>query len=183
MDKMFQFEPYGPFVVPIESGGVPKNLKKFWEGVEAQKPGLSEAVGCYIFAVKRGPDYVPWYVGKTIKLGFKSEGFQLHKRVHLESLGALANGTVNLYLIARVTKPGKLKGKYGRHVKQGQDGKITVLEERLIGLALAKNPDLANVKGRKQIQVPGVMNESKGRRSPEAESLADLLVTQRKKQR
>lgn len=175
MDKMFQYEPYGPFNVPIESGRVSKDLKEFWKEVEARKPGLSEAVGCYIFAVKRGSGYVPWYVGKTVKLGFRGEGFQPQKRLYLASLGTLEDGTIRLYLIARVTKPGKLRGKYGRNVKQGQDGKITVLEERLIGLALAKNADLANVKGRKQIQVPGIMNESKGQRSHEAETLAKLL--------
>jgi hypothetical protein len=53
----------------------------------------------------------------------------------------------------------------------------------LIGLALAKNPDLRNVKGRKQIQLPGIMNESKGQRSPEAEKLAALLGNQRNKKR
>ncbi len=175
MNKMFQYEPYGPFKVPIERGTIPKNLTKFWNEVEKRKTGLSEAVGCYIFAVKKASAYKPCYVGKTVKLGFKGEGFQLHKRKHLASLGTLESGTVMLYLIPRVTSTGKFRGKYGRNIKQGQDGKITILEERLIGLALAKNPDLRNVKGKKQIQLPGIMNESKGRRSPEAEMLAALL--------
>ena len=183
MGKMFQYEPYGPFRVPIESGRIPKNLTKFWEDVETRKTGLSEAVGCYIFAVKKASVYIPWYVGKTVKLGFRGEGFQLHKRDHLASLGTLESGTVMLYLIPRVTSTGKFRGKYGRNIKQGQDGKITILEERLIGLALAKNPDLRNVKGRKQIQLPGIMNESKGRRSPEAKRLVALLGNQRNKKR
>jgi hypothetical protein len=183
MGKMFQYEPYGPFEVPIESGRISNDLKKFWEEVETRKTGLSEAVGCYIFAVKKASVYMPWYVGKTVKLGFRGEGFQPHKRLHFASLGTLENGAVKLYLIPRVTRTGKLRGKYGRNVKQGQDGKITILEERLIGLALAKNPDLGNVKGRKQIQLPGIMNESKGRRSPEAEMLAALLGNQRNKKR
>jgi hypothetical protein len=183
MGKMFQYEPYGPFTVPIESGRIPKKLTKFWEDVEKRKAGLSEAVGCYIFAVKKASGYIPWYVGKTVKLGFRGEGFQRHKRLYFDSLGTLENGTVNLYLIPRVTSTGKLRGKYGRKVKQGQDGKITILEERLIGLALAKNPDLVNVKGRKQIQLPGLINESKGRRSDEAEMLAALFGNRRNKKR
>jgi|ERR1700677_1486365 hypothetical protein len=184
MGKMFQYEPYGPFEVPIESGHISNDrndLKKFWEKVEKSKTGLSEAVGCYIFAVKRASAYMPWYVGKTVKRGFKGESFQLHKRLLFALLGTLENGTVKLYLIPRITSNGKLRGKYGRNVKQGQDGKITILEERLIGLALAKNPDLGNVKGRKQIQLPGIMNEPSGRRSPEAERLAELLGVSRTK--
>jgi hypothetical protein len=183
MNKMFQYEPYGPFSVPVESGRISNDLKKFWEEVDIRKTGLSEAVGCYIFAVKKASLCIPWYVGKTVKSGFRSEGFQRHKRLHFDSLGTLENGTVELYLIPRVTSTGKLRGKYGRKVKQGQDGKITILEERLIGLALAKNLDLANVKGRKQIQLPGLMNESRGQRSREAEMLAALFSNGRNKKR
>ena len=144
MGKVFQYEPYGPFEVPIEGGRISNDLTKFWKEVEERKTGLSKAVGCYIFAVKKASVYKPWYVGKTVKRGFRGEGFQLHKRDHLASLGTLENGTVMLYLIPRVTSTGKLRGKYGKNIKQGQDGKITILEERLIELALAKNPDLRN---------------------------------------
>jgi|GEM_PF-2256796 len=175
MSKMFQYEPYGPFKVPLESGRISKNLKKFWEEVDTQKSGLPEAVGCYIFAVKRASASIPFYVGKTVRLGFNKEVFQPSKELQVALLGTLENGDVELYLIPRVTNTGKPRGKYGGNVRQSHDGKIAMLEELLIGLALAKNPDLGNVKGRKQIQLPGVMNESGERRSPDADRLAALL--------
>jgi hypothetical protein len=181
MDKMFQYEPYGPFKVPLEDGCVPKDLDRLWEEVDRRKIGLSDAVGCYILAVKKGPISIPSYVGKTVRLGFRKEAFQVHKRDHYSALGPLKNETVELYLIPRVTDTGKIRKKYDG--KGTQDGKIKALEELLIGLAFAKNPDLRNVKSKKQIQLPGIMNEPQGRRSPEAEMLAALLGNQRNKKR
>jgi hypothetical protein len=86
----------------------------------------------------------------------------------------LRNGTVELYLIPRVSSTGKPRKKFAGNGKQ--DGKISVLEERLIGSALAINPSLANVKSKRQIQLPGYMNES-AEGSAAAVKLAKLLKT------
>jgi hypothetical protein len=181
MGKIFQYEPYGPFTVPLENGCIPKDLERLWEEVDDAKSGLSDAVGCYILAVKKGSVSMPSYVGKTVRLGFRKEAFQVHKREHYSALGPLKNETVELYLIPRVTDTGKVRKKYDG--KGTQDGKIKALEELLIGLAFAKNPELRNVKSKKQIQLPGIMNEPSGRRSHEAEMLAELLGNQRNKKR
>jgi hypothetical protein len=176
MHKTFKFMPYGPFKVPLKDGEIPKDLKGFWEEIETHHRGLRDAVGCYILAVSNGSASTPWYVGKTVRLGFKKEAFESHKRKHYEMvLKGLRNRTVELYLIPRVTSTGKPRKKY---VGNGtQDGKIGALEELLIGSALAINPTLANVKSKKQIQLSGYMNES-GERSAAAERLAELLRIQ-----
>lgn len=143
--------------------------------------GLRNAVGCYILAVSSGSASIPWYVGKTVRAGFEKEAFESHKRKHYEGvlkdggvLNDLRNGTVELYLIPRVSSTGKPRKKFAGNGKQ--DGKISVLEERLIGSALAINPSLANVKSKRQIQLPGYMNES-AEGSAAAVKLAKLLKT------
>src|ERR1035438_601424 len=63
-ELMFKFKPYGPFQVPVDDGRVlTKELKEFWTEIDGQYPGLSGAVGCYIFAIS-SKKTKPWYVGK-----------------------------------------------------------------------------------------------------------------------
>jgi hypothetical protein len=174
MQKTFKFMPYGPFDVPLEEGDIPKDLREFWKKIETQHRGLQDAVGCYILAARNGSDSKPWYVGKTVRLGFRSEAFEPHKREHYQKLLAiLKNGTVELFLIPRVTSTGKPRKKYAGNGKQ--DGKIGTLEELLIGSALVMNPALANLKSKKQIQLAGYMNDESDERSAAARRLAKLL--------
>jgi len=180
MQKTFKFMPYGPFDVPFEEGDIPKDLRKFWEEIETRHRGLQDAVGCYILAERNGFASKPWYVGKTVRLGFKREAFETHKREHYQKLLAiLKKGTVEIYLIPRVTSTGKPRKKYAGNGKQ--DGKIGTLEELLIGSALVMNPDLANLKSKKQIQLAGYMNDESEERSAAAKRLAKLLGRPTKK--
>jgi hypothetical protein len=172
--------PYGPFELPLEDGDVPKDLSEFWEKIETRHHGLQDSVGCYILVESNGSGSIPWYVGKTVRLGFKKEAFQSHKRKHYQKpLKNLKNGTVEIYLIPRVTSTGKPRKKFAGNGKQ--DGKIGALEELLIGSALVMNPDLANLKSKKQIELAGYMNDSGKERSVAAKKLAKLLGTSTKK--
>jgi hypothetical protein len=77
---MIKFLPYGPFNVPVLHAGIDGSREdEFWDNLERDETGLSEAVGCYIFAVRAGRGIRPWYVGKTEKAGFRREVFQDHK--------------------------------------------------------------------------------------------------------
>jgi hypothetical protein len=108
------------------------------------------------------------------------EAFETHKREHYQKLLAiLKKGTVEIYLIPRVTSTGKPRKKYAGNGKQ--DGKIGTLEELLIGSALVMNPDLANLKSKKQIQLAGYMNDESEERSAAAKRLAKLLGRPTKK--
>jgi hypothetical protein len=72
------FGTWGPF--EFEFGG---NFKSFWAQVDSQaqyfgiEPSdLRQAIGCYLFAIKRGDSYKPRYVGKTLaQAGFEGEIF------------------------------------------------------------------------------------------------------------
>jgi hypothetical protein len=176
--KTFKFVPYGPFEVPLKDSDIPRDLRAFWGEIESQNRGLQDAVGCYILAAKRGSTSTPWYVGKTVRLGFRKEAFQTHKRKHYQDvLKNLENRTVEIYLIPRITSTGKPRTKYSGKGKW--EGKIGTLEELLIGSALVMNPDLTNVKSKKQIELAGYMNDSGKERSSAARKLAKLLGTQK----
>jgi hypothetical protein len=172
---MITFEPYGPFKVPIESGGIDKSREReFWDTVEDTNPGLSTAVGCYLFAIRAGRGVRPWYVGKTEKAGFKKEVFQDHKfRLYWEILKGRRKGTALLYFLAKHTHG-------GRFAKPSANGhsSIGILEELLIGTSLLRNSKLVNKRTTKhfrELQVPGYMNETPGARSQKARELAKLL--------
>jgi hypothetical protein len=52
--QISKFEPFGPFKVPVHGVMIDKSLEgKFWEQVEHELLGLSEAVGCYILQFGR----------------------------------------------------------------------------------------------------------------------------------
>jgi hypothetical protein len=59
-----------------------ENRKLFWENVEANKPRLSEACGCYVFAIQNGGNLRAWYVGKTEKNTFSGECFEIQKNLY-----------------------------------------------------------------------------------------------------
>jgi hypothetical protein len=98
---VFKFKPFGPFEIPIVDGEVAKTeLNDFWKTVEGARPGLQDAVGCYIFATYTRDTARPWYVGKTEKASFKREAFQLQKLEHYRTvLKTHKRGISQLYLI------------------------------------------------------------------------------------
>jgi len=70
---MTTFRVEGPFEVPtdVENGHTMianKRLNnKFWHG---DRQELMRRRGCYVFMIKAGPRYTPWYVGKaTVNFG------------------------------------------------------------------------------------------------------------------
>jgi len=79
MTTRLQLEISGPFEVScekatrgssrrIEAG----NVKEFWETGAGH---YSTKQGCYIFALKAGRGYTPWYVGKTKRQSLRDECF------------------------------------------------------------------------------------------------------------
>jgi len=176
--RMYSFKPFGPFELPIEEDAViaREQLKEFWALVDESCHGLSEALGCYVFAIRSEGTTLPWYVGKTEMRSFRFEAVQSHKLLHYESaLRLRRRGTPLLYLLSRMTDGGKFR-------KVWKDGSSSVgrLEGLIIATALTRNPELLNKRMMKhltQTQVPGYMNEPPGPRSSEAKALGALLGT------
>ena len=172
---MSKYVPVGPFQVSRKGGMVDRdNIGDFWQRVDEYCPGLSDAVGCYIFGIRAGRGVRPWYVGKTERASFRKEVFTPHKLVlYGEALNEVRKGTAMLYFIAKSTPTGKF-----RRPTSGNVPAIGALEELLIGTALQKNPNLLNkrtTKHLREIEVPGYMNEKRGPRTKSAKALADVL--------
>lgn len=152
------FDVCGPFPVERHNGLVStrrNDRNAFWEIVESWEAGLADAVGCYVFVVRGRA----WYVGMAARQCFYDEIFSAHKLNQYNQALARVSGKPSLILIAKVT-PGN---RYARPA--AGHGDIPILEDMLIGLALARNPDLQNIKGTtvlKTMRVPGVLNSKKG---------------------
>ena len=175
-----RFVPYGPFDIPKGKNGLidtrKESLAELWAQVAVTgTDGLPQAVGCYIFAVRAGKGLRPWYVGLAEKQPFQVECFSSHKLNHYNQAIAARKGTPFLTLIARLT-PG---GNYAKASKTAHRD-IRLLEEMLIGACLRRNPRLLNVKDTmllKQMIVPGLINNPKGRVPSSVTHLRALLGT------
>ena len=173
---MSKFQTFGPFRMKRNGSLVDTNeFAKLWKTIEQQSPGLSRAVGCYVFAIRAGKGAKPWYVGKTEKRNLKDETCFAHKlKVYSKALNR-RKGTPLLYLIAKQTRVGRCA-----KPRKGGIGDVRALENLLIGSCLLRNSKLLNVKQVKHpkgIIVPGYMNEPPGARSASAKGLAKVLGT------
>lgn len=149
----------------------PAAKRRLWEAVEEDCPGLAEACGCYVFTIQAGKGFLPWYVGLAEKRDFRGECLEYHK-VNLYSQATVGRkGTPRLVFLAKRTPTGRL----AKPSKNGHSD-IRFLENILIGIGVAKNPDILNAKGTKflrEMVVPGVIN------SPRAAPTTEVKVLQR----
>ena len=153
------YEIFGDFTVPRKPrrNAVAETVERrvFWRAIDDAHPGLSSAVGCYVFAIRAGRGILPWYVGKTCTQGFSGECFEPHKLVHYNDIiSSRKQGTPLLYFLARMTPGGKFSASM-----PGNEAKF--LESMLIGMALQRNKDLKNIvhtKFLQQLRVPGLVN-------------------------
>jgi hypothetical protein len=172
-----KFAIYGGFEIqrqPNWHGAFDKeNRKLFWENVEANKPRLSEACGCYVFAIQNGGNFRAWYVGKTEKNTFSGECFEIQKKLIYNEILVDHAGQALLFLIPRLATSGKFS-------KPRQSGyhDVEFLETMLIGIALKTNPELANIRKTKLLKemvVPGVINSPPGKPPLRVQDLKNAL--------
>ena len=138
------FESFGPF--DFDPMSVENRWRaKFWSDIRADydyPDDLSSGIGCYAFCVCFGTNIKPWYIGKTCsKGGFRSEVFQPHKLKHYCDVLEGKKGKAQIILFPLVT-PDTWKISKNR---TGSRTCIDWLETTLIGMAISRNPDIANV--------------------------------------
>ncbi|WP_156383391.1 hypothetical protein [Rhizobium sp. Root483D2] len=177
------FNAWGPF----EFSGTDGQWKaEFWQQAADQEihyncppDRLRNAIGCYMFAIKRGKQYTPWYVGQTrAAAGFEGEIFERHKLDHYRSsLASAQRSTGYIFLFPLITG-----GDDWRFSTARTTGKnlIDWLEKMLIGMALSKNTELRNLRDTlflKNVWVEGVFgDQNPGRPSfPASEARKALL--------
>lgn len=155
-----RFAVYGAYELPRSNGLIDDSAtskRSFWEYVDKEIEGLSNACGCYIFAAQNRP----WYVGLAVKQSFKQECLTYQKvNIYNKVLASYERAAPWLYLIAKLT-PGD---NFSRPSKSGHSD-VTALENILIGLAIPRNAEIANIRGTKflrEMNVPGIINTEPG---------------------
>lgn len=144
-----KFEVYGPFSLPLKERSrrllepakvLRADFVKQANEVKNGKPKLSEACGCYVFAIRRKGGARPWYVGKTEKMTFGDKCLNTKNINTINSLLDDSHGQPDLYLLPQITRHGKF-----RSPTTGKRPAIDFLETMLIGMGIERNPDIANI--------------------------------------
>ena len=152
------FNTWGPFDCHVQNKTHWK--REFWEDVASMELSygldggdLKSAIGCYLFTTRRGDKYTPWYVGKTLaQAGFEGEIFQQHKLDHYNAaLSDVGQAKGQIFLFALITDG---PGDSWSFSKSFKSSKRTVdwLEKTMMGMALAKNMKLRNLKDTKLLK-------------------------------
>lgn len=172
-----KFHPYVPFEIPKQDNGLitrdKVKLREFWEIVDAEEEGLSDAIGIYIFSIRAGRGVLPWYVGKSEKTSFFKECFQAHKVNHYDNCIAGRRGTPILTLIPKLTQ-----ADYFAQPNGSPQRDISTLEKMFIGACLQKNKDLVNARDTKifrEMVVPGYLNTQQGGVANSVKELKKLI--------
>lgn len=171
-----RFQVEGPFRLYRTNAGLVDSSalarRYYWDWVGENMPGLPDACGCYIFAIRAPRGSLPWYVGKAERQSFRHECLTPHKVVHFNNALAGRKAKPELFFIPQVTPSGQY-----RSPTSSRRPAIRELESLLIGMAINRNPSLLNIAGTKWLQrltVEGFLNTKKAR-SDAAKALRDLV--------
>jgi hypothetical protein len=141
-----------------------KHIQTFWD-TEASLYAIKQ--GCYVFAMKAGKGYTPWYVGKATK-SFKQECFQPPKLLNYNKVLFKGHrGTPVIFFIA----PGGNKNRVPTRI-------IDEVETFLIQAALYENPQITNVQKTKNVPkwgIKGVVRGGKGKPDATAKAFAKMM--------
>jgi hypothetical protein len=160
MSDSYRFAALGPFVVPLKKYRKYRLIdfsavgKVFEEAeVESKKrlgiPGVTEAIGCYILALKPvgGQVIWPYYVGQTCGQTLGKRVFQKQDKVakYGEIMKEYKKATAYIYLIPLIAPSGK------RFARKGTNSnRIDKAEQALISMALRVNYFLWNIQHRNE---------------------------------
>jgi hypothetical protein len=162
---------FGPYSIPYDGNdkGTSKqitkdNAKSFWEQKEVKKVSMKQ--GCYIFALKVGRGFTPWYVGKATK-NFKQEALHSTKLNHYNEVIFKGNkGTPVIFLVAK-----------SAHLITIPNKQIDEVETFLIQTAYYKNPKLKNKQKANDPSwnIAGVVRGGKGKTAVNARQFKLML--------
>lgn len=158
-DRKMYFNSFGPFYIHKD---FPNGWRsEFWNRIEKREEGLSTAIGCYVFCLKHGKKTLPWYVGKTVaNNGFRDEVFEIKHKIPLyrQFIKKFSYHRPSILLFPLLTET---KWAFSKNRSEG-GSTITWLEKTLIGMALARNPEIANIattKLHRKVYVNGVLGK------------------------
>jgi hypothetical protein len=164
-----RFDVAGPFLLSrhgFKGLITEESLKDLKEAAEAWETGLSSACGCYVFAMRAGKGYTPYYVGQSSKKAIIAEALNtINQMIYNKVLGSVSKGKPVIYLIPMKTPGGRFRKPNKSESKKRTFPSVDFLEEWLIAQALQKNPSLRNnmkTKFVRQLHVVGLFNPQPG---------------------
>lgn len=118
--------------------------------------------GVYVFAVRHGQSYTPYYVGKT-QNSFKAEVFNSSNKRQYEAVNREHNGKTVIFLLVPSDEVNLSAKDVGR-VSKNRSAIIKEIEEYFIRLAACANPKLINTHKAKgpEWSIKGVLNADQG---------------------
>jgi hypothetical protein len=144
--------------------------------VEEREKGLSDACGCYVFALKSGRGSIPYYVGQACRRPLLEEATNASNLTkYNEILGKKKRGKPVLFFLPMKTPGGKFRR---RKSGSGKLPALDFLERWLISMALERNASLANnreTRFLRKIHVTGVFNAKRGETTKAAQALNAVL--------
>ena len=172
------FDVAGPF--PLVRSGSKKMItdttaKALKPDLEEWESGLSEACGCYVFAIRAGRGFTPYYVGQACKRSILAEALNPSNREKYNKVLAEQNGTPVLFLIPLRTPTGKFRK---RPQVNSRLAHMDFLERWLIATSIDKNNQLINNKETRflrQLHVAGLFNAKKGESTHASQQLRRTL--------
>lgn len=127
-----EFDVAGPFklkrygrnkIVTKESAKILKRKVEEWE------EGLSEACGCYVFALQAGRGSKPYYIGQACRRPLLAEATNASNLgTYNEILGARKKGTPVLFLLPMKTPGGKFRRRRSGRRRRGGNGELPALD-------------------------------------------------------
>src|SRR4051812_13714057 len=131
-----QFAVAGPFEL-MRSGSkkmiTDLSVKALKPVLEDWEDGLSEACGCYVFAVRAGKGFSPYYIGQACKRSILTEALNPSNREKYNKVLDSRKGTPLLFFIPLRTPTGKFRK---RSQVGGGLGYVDFLERWLIATAI-----------------------------------------------
>ena len=179
--KRINFTVWGPFKLfcdPEKKYQITKDSgPELAAQLDSKDKKLADSHGCYMFALRAGKGYTPWYLGKASKSSLAKEAMNFSNILSYNGVINSHNGTPVLFVIAHMT-PGRKFHK--KSTGSGKNAAIDFLENWLIGKALEKNHELINRQQTnflKNLRVDGIFNARKGKPPPAAKELHRVLFS------
>ena len=132
------FDVAGPFKLSRHTSKqiiTKQSLKELKFELDEWEDGLSDACGCYVFAIRAGKGYTPYYVGQSSKRGIADEALNSTNREKYSQALSEGKGAPVLFVIPMRTPSGKFRK---RKKADGKLAAVDFLEQWLIATAIEK---------------------------------------------
>ena len=147
------------FEIPVVKGKIKKiNKSDFWNQKKIQDSGIKSAKGVYIFGLKYGNSYKPYYVGKTNRNFGEEATFSEKLRKYEHCINDNKGIPFMAFVAAKTSKKNEFSQK-------SNDKLMLWLENFFIILAYQQNPDLINTaktKFLRNVCITDLLHSNKG---------------------